>query len=69
MDSVYIPMTHIDSVETFIGIVNEAIRAVTGSPTTLLAIDNIDNTLTATSSINNIFIPMMSVIMKSSHKA
>jgi len=58
-DSVYIPMSHIDSVETFIGIVNQVIEVVTGgSPTTLFAIDNIDNTLVATSSVNNLFIPM-----------
>jgi len=59
LDSVYIPMSHIDSVETFIGVVNQLIDVVTGgAPTTLLAIDNIDNTLVATSSVNNIFIPM-----------
>ena len=59
LDSVYIPMSHIDSVETFIGIVNQLIDVVTGgSPTTLFAIDNIDNTLVATSSVNNLYIPM-----------
>ena len=59
LDSVYIPMAHIDSVETFIGIVNQLIDVVTGgSPTTLFAIDNIDNTLVATSSVNNLYIPM-----------
>ena len=59
LDSVYIPMSHIDSVETFIGIVNQLIDVVTGgAPTTLFAIDNIDNTLVATSSVNNLFIPM-----------
>ena len=59
IDSVYIPMAHIDSVETFIGIVNQLIDVVTGgSPTTLFAIDNIDNTLVATSSVNNLYIPM-----------
>tara|TARA_R110000737_G_scaffold304487_1_gene311813 strand:+ start:1421 stop:2212 length:792 start_codon:yes stop_codon:yes gene_type:complete len=59
IDSVYIPMSHIDSVETFLGIVNQLIDIVTGgSPTTLFAIDNIDNTLVATSSVNNLFIPM-----------
>ena len=58
-DSVYIPMSHIDSVETFIGIVNQVIDVATGgSPTTLLAIDNIDNTLTTSSSVNTIYIPM-----------
>lgn len=59
LDSVYIPMSHIDSVETFIGIVNQLIDVVTGgAPTTLFAIDNIDNTLVATSSVNNLYIPM-----------
>jgi len=59
LDSVYIPMSHIDSVETFIGIVNQLIDVVTGgAPTTLFAIDNIDNTLVATSSVNTLFIPM-----------
>ena len=59
LDSVYIPMAHIDSVETFIGIVNQLIDVVTGgSPTTLFAIDNIDNTLVASSSVNTIYIPM-----------
>ena len=58
-DSVYIPMSHIDSVETFIGVVNQVIDVATGgSPTTLLAIDNIDNTLTTSSSVNTIYIPM-----------
>ena len=58
-DSVYIPMSHIDSVDTFIGIVNELINTVTGgSPTTLFAIDNINHTLIASSSVNNLFIPM-----------
>jgi hypothetical protein len=59
MDSVYVPITRIDSVETFIGIVNEVIDVVTvATPSTLLAIDNIDNTLVATSNVDNIFIPM-----------
>ena len=59
LDSVYIPMSHIDSAETFIGIVNQLIDVVTGgAPTTLFALDNIDNTLVATSSVNNLFIPM-----------
>ncbi len=59
LDSVYIPISHIDSVETFIGIINQLIDVVTGgAPTTLFAIDNIDNTLVATSSVNNLFIPM-----------
>jgi hypothetical protein len=59
LDSVYIPISHIDSVETFIGIVNQVIDVATGgAPTTLLAIDNIDNTLTTSTSVNSIFIPM-----------
>lgn len=59
LDSVYIPMTHIDSVETFIGIVNQLLDVITGgSPTNLFAIDNIDNTLIATSTANSLFIPM-----------
>jgi len=59
LDSVYIPISHIDSVETFIGIVNQLIDVVTGgSPATLLAIDNIDNTLTTSSSVDTIYIPM-----------
>lgn len=59
LDSIYIPMSHIDSVETFLGIVNQLIDVVTGgSPTTLFAIDNIDNTLVATSNVNNLYIPM-----------
>lgn len=59
LDSVYIPISHIDSVETFIGIVNQLLDVVTGgSPTTLFAIDNIDNTLVATSNVNTLFIPM-----------
>ena len=58
LDSVYIPMSHIDSAETFIGIVNQLITVVTGTPTTLFAIDNIDNTLIASSSANTLYIPM-----------
>ena len=58
LDSVFIPMSHIDSAETFIGIVNQLIEVVTGTPTTLFAIDNIDNTLIASSSVNSLFIPM-----------
>jgi len=58
-DSVYIPISHIDTVETFIGIINETINTVTGgSPTTLFAIDNSNNTLIATNNINNLSIPM-----------
>ena len=52
-------MTHIDSVETFIGIVNQLLDVITGgSPTNLFAIDNIDNTLVVTSNANSLFIPM-----------
>jgi len=59
LDSVYIPMSHVDSVETFIGIVNQLLDVVTGgNPTNLFAIDNIDNTLVATSSANTLLIPM-----------
>jgi hypothetical protein len=58
LDSVYIPISRIDSVETFLGIVNQLIEVVTTTPTTLLAIDNIDNTLVASSSVNTIYFPM-----------